>query len=147
MKQRRKRPQVIATRMAGPDHAVDTVVGGNPHTYRRSPCQSCPWRVDMVGTFPAEAFQHAAGVACDMSTHTFACHESGQKAPATCAGFLLRNAYHNLSVRMKRMSGLIDYDQIRDGGHELFASYRDMAIANGVDPQDPALALCRANDE
>lgn len=30
------------------------------------------------------------------------------------------------------------------GGHELHASYRAMAIANGVSPSDPILAPCRS---
>lgn len=30
---------------------------------------------------------------------------SGAERPATCAGFLMRGAEHNLSVRMKRMNG------------------------------------------
>ena len=31
----------------------------------------------------------------------------------------------------------------RKDGLELFESYREMAIANGVDPDDPVLADCR----
>lgn len=142
-----KRPRVTATRMAGRDYAVVTVEGGRGDQYRRVPCPTCPWRTDAVGVFPAEAFRHSAPVSYDMSRRIFACHESGTKAPATCAGFLLRNAHHNLVVRMKLIRELIDYSQIHDGGFELFASYQDMAVGNGVDPTDPALALCRSNHE
>jgi len=133
--------RVINKRRAGPNHQVVTVKGG-PFVYRREPCPTCPWRLDAVGEFPAQAFRHSAHTAYDMSFEGFACHESGQKAPATCAGFLLRGAVHNLGVRMKYSQGKIA-DDISDGGHDLFESYRAMAVANGVDPDDPVLAPCR----
>ena len=133
-------------RMAGPDHAVVELHGGLS-TYRRTPCDGCPWIVANTGDFPAEAFKHSAGTAFDASMHTFACHESGQKAPATCAGFLLRNSVHNLAVRLQQSKGVIDLAAVSDGGHELHDSYRDMAVANGVPPDDPAIADCRANWE
>ena len=94
------------------------------------------------GTFPAEAFRHSAETAYDMSQHSFACHESGAEKPATCAGFLLHGADHNLAVRLRRMRGQIKND-ISDGGHDLHHSYRDMAEANGVSPDDPSLTKCR----
>ena len=40
------------------------------------------------------------------------------------------------------MSGAIA-DDVSDGGHELHDNYREMAIANGVSPDDPSLAECR----
>lgn len=132
-------PMITKIHPAGPDHQVVTVEGGHG-TYRRKPCKDCPWRTDAVGKFPAEAFGHSANTAVDMSRHAFACHQSGTKKPSICAGFLLRGADHNLSVRLKCMSGDIA-DDVVDGGHALHENYREMAIANGVDPQDPALAL------
>jgi hypothetical protein len=122
-------------------YQVVTIEGGR-QCYRREPCGGCPWRVDQTGIFPAKAFRHAANTAHDMSDRQFACHESGSTKPATCAGFLLRGADHNLSVRMKRMRGEIR-DDVHDGGHELHADYRAMAIANGVDPTDQAISACR----
>lgn len=80
-----------------------------------------------------------------MSMEVFSCHESGKERPATCAGFLLRNADHNMQVRLAIGRGALDPDKISDGGLDLHASYRDMAIANGVDPDDPVLSRCRAN--
>jgi hypothetical protein len=76
-----------------------------------------------------------------MSQHQFSCHESGAKKPATCAGFLLNGADHNMGVRLKRMRGLML--DVADGGHQLHASYRDMAQANGVPPDHEALRPCR----
>jgi Family of unknown function (DUF6283) len=130
-------------RPAGDNHQVVTLVSEKPHGYRRKPCATCPWRVDAVGEFPAEAFRHSANTAYDMSRHEFACHESGEEKPATCAGYLLRGASHNLATRLKAMSGKIDFKSVSDGGVELFGSYREMAETNGVPPDDPALARCR----
>jgi len=121
----------------GEDHQVVTMTDGCG-SYRRTPCLNCPWRVDAVGEFPAEAFRHSARTAYDMAQETFACHDSGTKKPATCAGFLLRGADHNLGVRLKRMLG--QCQDVNDGGHELHESYRAMAIANGVAADDPVLA-------
>lgn len=73
--------------------------------------------------------------------HTFGCHQSGSKKPATCAGFLLRGADHNLAVRLARMRGemvISDEPQI-----DLHENYKEMAVANGVDEDDPALSHCR----
>jgi hypothetical protein len=133
----------INVRSAGSDHQVVTVVSQKPHGYRRKPCATCPWRLDAVGEFPAEAFKHSANTAEDMSGHEFACHASGIEKPATCAGYLLRGSRHNMATRLKAMSGRINFDEITDGGVELFDNYRDMAEANGVSPSDPALARCR----
>lgn len=134
--------RVTDVRPAGPDHQVVTVEGGDGRSYRRKPCAKCPWRRDAVGEFPAEAFRHSAHTAYDLARETFACHDSGAKTPAVCAGFLLRGADHNLAVRLRRMDGRIDAD-ISDGGLDLFDSYREMAEANGVSPEDPVLAPCR----
>lgn len=137
----RCKPKVVQVRRAGPDHQVVTVNGG-PGTYRRSPCSDCPWRLDAVGEFPAEAFKHSAPTAYDMSQQTFACHQSGKKRPAVCAGFLLRGGDHNLAVRLGYLRGRFG-DDVAAGGIELHANYRAMAVANGVDPKDPVLAPCR----
>lgn len=134
--------RVTRSRPAGPDHEVLSVKGGG-EAYRRRPCGGCPWRVDQVGVFPAEAFGHSAPTAYDLSDRVFACHESGAARPATCAGFLLRGADHNLAVRVRAAAGRLDLDQVHDGGHELHQDYRAMAVANGVDPDDERLALCR----
>jgi hypothetical protein len=77
-----------------------------------------------------------------MSTHTFACHMSGKGRSADCAGFLIRGALHNLAVRLKimRQRALPD---VSDGGQDLYENYRQMAVANGVPANDPALANCR----
>lgn len=140
-----RRPQILRARPAGEDHQVLTVAGGEPAAHCRRPCADCPWRKDAVGVFPPEAFRHSAETAYDMATHTFACHAAGAGQPRLCAGFLLRGAAHNLTVRLMQLRGL-DLS-VTDGGHALHASYAAMAVANGVAPDDPALAPCRSNDE
>lgn len=132
---------VMDVRAAGDDHQVVTVASG-PGSYRRSPCPDCPWRLDATGIFPSEAFRHSASTAYDMAEKTFACHQSGTDKPAICAGFLLRGADHNLSVRLKRMKGTIQND-VTDNGHALYENYKAMAIGNGVDEDDPVLKGCR----
>lgn len=131
----------LQVRLAGDEHQVVTLQGG-PGGYRRTPCPDCPWRTDATGVFPAEAFVHSAETAYDLATHMFGCHQSGTAKPATCAGFLLRGADHNLTVRLGYRSGRFK-DDVHDGGHALHPNYRAMAIANGVDPSHPALVPCR----
>lgn len=109
---------------------------------RKSPCKSCPWRTSEIGTFPAQAFRISAHTAYDTDDRTFGCHESGHKKPSTCAGFLLRGAEHNLAVRLGKLQGRY-LDVLNADGAELFDSYREMAVANGVEPSDPVLTLCR----
>lgn len=136
-----KHSSVVKVRAAGPDHQVVTVVGSR-RPYRRRPSSDCPWRIDATGEFPAEAFRHTASTAYDMSGRVFACHQTGTSKPAICAGFLLRGADHNLAIRMKRFNGEVGED-VRDGGCELHANYRAMAVANGVGHDEEVLIPCR----
>lgn len=142
---KRKKPQVTKVRRADENHQVTTVESGGT-AYRRTPCDECPWRRDSpVGAFPAEAYRISAPTAYDMARNTFACHMSGVKTPAICAGFLLRGADDNMAVRIAVMNRTIDFRKISDGGCDLYESYREMAEANGVDPDDPVLAPCRGD--
>lgn len=142
---------VIKTRPAGENHAVITVVGGGGF-FRKEPCDTCPWRKDTVGVFPAEAFRHSAstGYTTDAQARmlleggkpsTFGCHQSKSKAPATCAGFLLSDcARQSLALRLSKQPPNLDI--VTNGGNEMFADYFAMAVANGVAPNDPVLADC-----
>ncbi|MFI6803287.1 DUF6283 family protein [Streptosporangium canum] len=82
----------------------------------------------------------ATPAAYDLAVATFGCHSCDQENPLLCAGFLLVAAADNLTIRM---SGR-DYSDVHSDV-ELFDSYRQMAIANGVDPDDPVLAPCRGD--
>lgn len=119
---------------------------GAPFLYRREPCAECPWRRDRPRrAFPVEAFRHSAATCYDLAGTTFACHMSGSDKPAVCAGFILsRDARHNLILRLRSSSGAFDHREVKSSVR-LYPSYRDMAIANGVDRDDPVLDHCRSD--
>lgn len=135
------KPRIINVAPAGKDHAVVSVKGGKT-AYRREPCPECPWVVGRAGAFPPEAYKHSANTAEDMSNHVFSCHTSGVEKPATCAGFLLKGSKHNMAVRVGLMTGKYKLD-VKAAGQKLYKNYRAMAVANGVAPDDPALAKVR----
>lgn len=140
-----RRPSVtISVRPADDHHEVVAVKSppGTAKLYRRAPCSDCPWRLDSVGVFPAEAFRHSANTAHDMSSHTFGCHQSGTAKSAVCAGFLMSGADNNLAVRIARITGEIG-DDVSAGGQQLHESYAAMATANGVGSDEDVLRLCR----
>lgn len=140
--------RVINRARAGDSHNVVTVESeGENHRYRRAPCAECPWRRDAkVGAFPAEAFRLSARTAYDMGKSSFACHMVPKSQPATCAGFLLRGATHSQQVRIAQAMGRLDLSKVKSDV-ALYDSYRAMAEANGVDPQDPVLQPCRSDHE
>ena len=45
------------------------------------------------------------------------------------------------------LDGRYNPSEVSDDGLDLYDGYRSMAIANGVDPADPAIAPCRGADE
>jgi hypothetical protein len=58
--------RITRRRLDGPRHAVISIItSGGRAAYRREPCAECPWRVDQVGAFPAEAFRLSAPTAYD----------------------------------------------------------------------------------
>jgi hypothetical protein len=123
---------------------VTSVEADGDPAFQTRPCAGempCPWRRDAPpGQFPAEAFRLSAATAYDMAERTFGCHSTGTANVLTCAGFLLRGAGDNLEVR------LWDADlSVVASDVELYDSYREMAIANGVAPDDPALTPCRGD--
>jgi hypothetical protein len=101
-------------------------------------CPECPWRKDVeVGRFPPERFVALAYTAEDMAQKVFACHKSPEDGHFACAGATLR-MQHNLRLRLAR----IDRSTIRADG-PLYKDYREMAVANGVPEDHPALAKTR----
>lgn len=143
-----RRIRTVETRQVSDQFAVTRreISGGRRHAARRTPCEECPWKVESpIGAFPAEAYRVSAPTSYDAAMSTFACHMAGADSPATCAGFLCRHGDNNLGVRLSLTRDRIDLSRVSDGGHELYDSYRDMAIANGVDPDDPVLIPVRAD--
>lgn len=130
--------RVLAVHPGDDEFGVLTVANTGDQ-FRTDPCGPCPWVLaNPVGVFPPEVFRHSARTAYDRAETTFGCHGEGAENPTTCAGFLARGATHNLSVRVHGPG-----DDAIDSKRKLYANYRAMAIANGVDPDDPALAGCR----
>ncbi len=103
------------------------------------PCAECPWRLDVpAGKFSPERFEALAATAYDLAGTVFACHMSKEGGEFACASFIIKSSAHNLAVRMSRQSFVhVTSD------HPLFETYREMAIANGVDEDNPVLAGCR----
>lgn len=109
--------------------------------FQSKPCVGCPWRKENVGNFPPGAFRISANTCYDMAAMTFACHMRGADNPSTCAGFLLsESADHNLAVRMDRSKNGLE--SVDGDGCDLFATYKQMAVANGVNENDVTLAKC-----
>lgn len=107
--------------------------------HAKIPCAECPWRTDVpVGKFPPERYVALAPTAYDMGGTVFACHMSKEGGEFACAGFILQSSAHNFRCRMAHMS----FDDVRSP-YPLFETYRELAIANGVDEYDPALHDCR----
>jgi hypothetical protein len=107
--------------------------------HAKVPCAECPWRRDVsTGKFPPERFRALAHCAYDLARPIFACHMSKDGGEFACAGFLLQASIHNLGVRMSRQ----DFSHVRSP-YPLYETYREMAVANGVDSDDPALRNCR----
>lgn len=80
-----------------------------------------------------------------MARSTFGCHSSGTEKSKACAGFLLKGAVHNLAFRLGIVTGDYDLSKVSDGGNELFNNYKEMAVANGVDSNDPVLKDSRTD--
>ena len=111
------------------------------------PCAECPWRTDVeTGVFPVERFRQMAHTAADMDQGLFQCHRTSEGAPLICAGFLERGADHNLTVRLAYMNGRLERTD-RSGGLPLYRDYREMAVANGVDPRNEELEQCRSRSQ
>lgn len=142
----RKGARVIRQRPADAIWGVTSLEYQGPPVAQRSPCASterCPWRQDATpGIFPAEAFRLSAPTSYPDSDRLFGCHSSTPEAPRVCAGWLLRGAAGNRQVQEMLKSGHLDKPIVPDGV-ELYDDYAEMAMANGVAEDDPALVPLR----
>lgn len=111
--------------------------------YAKTPCDECPWRRDVKpGKFPPERYIALASTAYDLAWTIFACHRSKVGHEITCAGYVLQSSAHNMRLRLSGQR----LDDV-SSPFPLFANYREMAIANGVDPTHPALDHCREDGQ
>lgn len=106
---------------------------------QKKPCRECPWRKDNPpGKFPPERFRALASTAYDLARTVFACHMSKEGGEVGCAGFILQAGGHNLIVRLARVDRAEFSSDV-----PLYENYVEMAVANGVDRDDPALKPVR----
>jgi hypothetical protein len=134
--------RVLRVRPADGEWGVFTVASPDPRSAQPAPCagaEPCPWRRDApTGQFPAQAYRDSAATSQPGATRIFGCHSSTLEHPLTCAGWLLRGAQHHNQVQQALADGTLTLPELPDS-IELYGSYTDMAVANGVDPGDPAL--------
>ncbi|WP_234431273.1 DUF6283 family protein [Streptomyces sp. NRRL F-5053] len=148
------RPTIVRTLPADDEWGVTTITGCTPAAQPR-PCggahpttgdEPCPWRRDAPrGQFPAEAYRQSAHTSYPNTNNAFACHSSTPERLKVCAGWLLRAGHHNPHIQKRLESGDLTFPEL-PAGIELYTDYREMAIANGVAPDDPFLELCGADD-
>ncbi|HEY0206492.1 MAG TPA: DUF6283 family protein [Acetobacteraceae bacterium] len=105
-----------------------------PYAMQRT-CAECPWRRDVApGRFPAERFKELEATCRPGGLPgVFACHKSAPGEEQACAGFLLVCGHDNNLVRIAANAGFFDPDSIQAAG-PLYASFDEMARANGYDP-------------
>lgn len=114
-----------------------------PLLRRRRPCESCPFRRDLVGVraFP-NLREYAAGTCVredgsgpEMGDPLFACHMDDPGVPRLCAGWLAVEAYAHPSVRLALGLGLLPAEALRpgEGWPELFGSAVEMCETQAYD--------------
>lgn len=143
---------IIRCEPVSDEWAVTTRAGSNVGTdpqkrFRKRFCKTCPWLKANVGRFPPRAFELSARTSYDIAdsmkqgSPAFQCHSDPDRI---CAGYIKSlNGHHSLPVRMLAMEVPDIHDQIADPPSEPFDNYYDMAVANGVDPESPAIAKVR----
>ena len=107
---------------------------GRPFAMQRT-CQECPWLRDVPpGKFPPERYQ-AMEASCRPGglPSVFGCHKTPEGKEQACAGFLIVHGHDNNRVRIAERHGWVDLDSIQATG-PLYASFDEMARANGYDP-------------
>lgn len=112
------------------------------------PCAECPWRRDQpVGRFPASRYRALADTSAGPTGSAppeapmFACHKTAEGREIACAGWLAAEGHGHVGVRLAIAFGRLDASALQPaaGWPALFDSYADLAVANGVDPDDPRL--------
>lgn len=134
--------RVLRVRPADDQWGVVTVASTDPRAAQPAPCagaEPCPWRRDAPPQqFPAQAYRDSAATSLPGATSLFGCHSSTREHPLICAGWLLRGAQHHDGIQRALADGTLTLPEL-PAGVDLYDSYQDMATANGVDPNDPAL--------
>lgn len=135
--------RVVRQRPGDEEWGVETLVRPDAAAAQPRPCSGekvCPWRRDApLGQFPPEVYVHSApGNRLTGPSGWFGCHSSTAARLLLCAGWLLAGADGNAEVLALMDSGDLARPEL-PAGVELYDSYAEMAAANGVDPDLPAL--------
>lgn len=78
------------------------------------PCKSCPWCVENdASTIPRYVQEKAEGLMCtvgrgDEMRQIMACHNSTDKKMIACKGYLAREGWSNINVRLMLINGDIE---------------------------------------
>lgn len=91
-----------------------------------TPCATCPWRKDSVGGAAIPGFdiekardlRATVGPGDDFRT-IMACHGSEEGHEIPCVGYLIREGYSNLNVRVQAAVGNIPMTEILDRNADL----------------------------
>lgn len=115
----------------------------------RTPCPTCPWRVDQDASV-IPGFSLGLAEQIERTTHgefgapIFACHQSREGEEFACAGWLARYGYDSIAVRLMVMGGKIDAEALQPGEgwpelHETFEDVieklRETAPLERIEPQ------------
>lgn len=82
---------------------------------RRTPCKSCPWRVDQtaqdIPNFSLELAENLRGSCTgELGASVFSCHLSREGDEFPCAGWMAIYGYDSITVRMLHAQGVMEYD-------------------------------------
>lgn len=107
---------------------------------RNTPCSECPWkRSSPIGHFPPERYVALAPTAQQQLGPMFACHMSKEGGEIPCAGYLMVAGPTSISVRLALAQGRLDLDSLDAQREQVYGSYAEMAVANGVPADHPSL--------
>lgn len=103
------------------------------------PCRTCPWRKSSTvggSDIPQFSLDKMRNLTCtvgegDAFRSIMACHHSADGEETPCVGYLAREGYSNLSVRIMAMQGRVDLHAIVDACDDLdlWPNFADMLAA------------------
>lgn len=112
--------------------------GDSPPRAVTAPCPTCPWRADVTdgGIILGFSIERARGLSCtvgdgDAFRPIMACHGSAEGAETPCVGYLAREGYSNVAVRLAAIDGRIDLLAAIEGceGIDLHPDFDSMLAA------------------
>lgn len=110
--------------------------------HQTRPCENCPYRKDAPRKhWDRSEFEHLLEMEGSQLGSLYACHKLGKvdvKMRGVCAGWLLDQKRRGIpSIRLRVLlirdpEVVRAYEDVSDGGHEMFASVAAMCRVNGV---------------